>query len=274
MKYTYLNILVIIFSLSSCVSNGGGNEKNLDILSKKDSLWFKRNQFLSHPIFLNDVYQDSIGTIYHGLWRSVKIENNRTGKVEIPENRDRFIGDSKYYWMDYPCNTQGYYTDIHFRGDSVFFSTEDRVYIEKKRIEFRGDTLVIFGTNKWDEAEFFIKVEHDQKTISELKKKGFNSKCLNGVWKLHGITDGRSDSWVIDEKILPHIPREFNFKEDSISFNGQNLIFSSDTIVSLEILQYNRGYSAEDGFLETLWLMEHYEINGIQYHYDYIKVSE
>jgi len=269
---TLLSTVLIAYSFSTGRESTISSKHNLNY--KDDSLWQERNNFLSHPVFQNQSYQDSILDIYQGLWRCVKTVRNRDGKVEYPNFMDRFITDSKFHWIDYPCSSNGYYTDIHFRNDSIFFSRENRVYIEKKKIEFKEDTLVIFGTKKSDEYEYFIRVEYDTTIISKLNKYSYNHQCIEGTWELDMIGDGGSDSWVIQDGYLEHVPRKIDFSDKKFRFDGEYLVNTSNPEIKFQVLQFDRGmYYPEKNPGDFFAVRELKKIKGIVYYYHFIKTG-
>lgn len=255
----YIAIFFTLF-LISCNSN---NDK------RKEALWLERNSFLEHPIFHDKTFQETEFNKYDGLWTCIREERNSDEKVTTPMYLDLLFDEGKAWMIDYPCswNMQGYAENVHFRNDSIFFSTEDRVYIEKKQIEFRGDTLVIFGTNDYDESNYYLKKSFDSTTLAELKKKRFNSECISGKWQLTQIGNGRSDTWKIQDNFLEHVPRELDFDSPTFNTNGIYLTNSSNQDVKFEILQFDRSYSEHYGEESMLWLKEIKEIDGVEYHY-------
>jgi hypothetical protein len=153
MRITITILFILSFASSAWCQESDVYEKRR---ARNDSLWQDRNQFLSDPIFADSTYQDSVFSIYEGLWECVKIVRNYNVDIKTPKYQDLLLSDGKALPLDYPCSWTGQEEDVHFRDDSIFFSA-DRVYIEKKAIEFRGDTLVIFSHEKHGKSHFYIK---------------------------------------------------------------------------------------------------------------------
>jgi hypothetical protein len=257
MKYIYIFFTLCFISCNS------------DSDTKKDSLWVERNTFLEHPIFHNKAYQENEFSKYKGLWTCVREERNKENKVTTPKYLDLLFANGKAWMIDYPCswNMQGYAEDVHFRNDSIFFSTADRVYIEKKQVEFRKDTLVIFGTNNYDESNYYLRKPFESIILAELKKKQFNEECFLGKWELTQIGNGYSDTWVIQDGFLDHVPRELDFSSQKFNINRIYLTSAANQNIKFEILQFDRSYSEHYGEESMLWIKEIKEIDGIEYHY-------
>lgn len=271
MKYPILIFALVVISCK----NSNTQSEEVSILTKKDSLWLKRNAFLSDPTFHNQKYQESEFKKYEGLWTCVKTIQNRDGKTEFPKYIDLLFAEEKAWALDYPCswNMQTYAEDVYFRNDSIFFSTKDRVYIEKSQIEFRGDTLVIFGDNYGGGSKFYLKKQYDSTVLATLKEKEFNADCFKGKWELVVIGDGASDTWIIKDGYLDHVPRILDFSETEFIVDDMQLISINDTNIKFKILQYDRNFSEYYGEDAFLWIMELEAINGIEYHYSYQPVS-
>lgn len=264
MKYL---VIIFAFVVVSC--------KNSIKQVETDSLWLKRNTFLSDPTFNDINYQKSEFEKYDGLWTCVKTIRSKDRKTEFPKYTDLLFSEGKAWMLDYPCswNMQWYAEDVHFRNDSIFFSTKDRVYIQKSKIEFRGDTLVIFEDNYGGESNFYMEKQYNPTTLAELKEKEFNEACFNGRWKLTEIGDGGSESWVIKDGYLDHVPRILNFSKTEFLVNDMYLQSTNDPDIKFEILQYDRHFSERYGEDAFLWIKELKEIDGIEYHYLYEPVS-
>ncbi len=181
------------------------------------------------------------------------------------------FAEGKAWLLDYPCSwdMQDYAETVHFRNDSIFFSTSNRVYIEKKQIQLKNDTLAIFGTNDYDESHYYVRKSFDNKTLLELKSKGFNEKCISGRWVLTDIGDGYSDNWVIQDGFLDHVPRELEFGSEQYIIDGKYLVNDLNRRVKFEVHQFDR-YSGEESML---FVKELDKINGIEYHYTYEPVN-
>lgn len=268
MKKYGISILIFFFT-SSLIWSQNQNDVLKIRKAKEDSLWQVRNDFLNDSIFIDLNYQDSLFKAYEGLWKCVKIEENRYATVKYPTNRDILFSENKMWYLDYPCSMDGYKEDVHLRNDSIFLSTPYRVYIEKKRIEFRSDTLVIFSDRIHGQSKFYLKKEYDEQLISELREKRFNSTCIQGDWSLASINDGGSDEWVIKDGYHTHVPRHINFESGDVKIQGIYLITSDLPIGKFEILQFSRYFDEKYGETGILEVKELEKRNGIHYHYSF-----
>jgi hypothetical protein len=265
MRITITIIFILSFAgVAWCQESDVYNKRR----ARNDSLWQDRNQFLSDPIFADSTYQDSVFNIYEGLWACVKIVRNYDGDIKIPKYQDLLLSDGKAWGLDYPCSWNGNVENIHFRNDSVFFN-EDRVYIEKKPIEFRGDTLVIFSDKKHEKSHFYVKKEYEPEILASLKAKGFNPTCFQGKWELAHIEDNQSGSWAVREGSFDRVPRILNFDESQVIIDGMLLSTLDHPEIKFEIVQYDRIYSEVDGHMSYLLIKELNKINGIAYYYEY-----
>ncbi len=260
MKYSCIILTIFLLSCSTTVQK---NE------------WKEKKVFLSDSVFLDDDFQKNEFAKYEGLWSCVREERNSDGEVVFPKYCDLLLSDRKAWRLDYPCSwtMQNYFEDVYLKNDSIFFSTKDRLYIERKKIQIKNDTLVIFGAENYDESKYYVRKAYDSLTLSNLKLKGFNEKCILGKWELKIIGDGASQTWVISDGFLDHVPRNINFSLKEFTMKDGYLLNTKNQQTRFKILQFDRSYSNYYGEETFLTVKELQEIDGVEYHYDYDKIK-
>ncbi|MFT5819641.1 MAG: hypothetical protein ACI8ZM_000866 [Crocinitomix sp.] len=237
--------------------------------ARNDSLLKVRNDFLGHPAFKDSIYQDSLFQTFEGVWKCVRTEQPIYDKINNPHYLDVYFAKGKMWYLDYPCSMDGYNEDVHLRNDSIFFSTNDRVYIEKKRVEFRGDTLCILSDRKHAVLSYYTQQDLDTTILSELMIKRFNPTGIQGKYELAHIENNESDDWAITDGFLDHVPRLLNFDSEAIKIDGKYLLTGPKFQTKFEIMGYTRFYNKLEGEVAYIDLKELEAINGIEYYYSY-----